>query len=340
MKRLLYITNIEVPYRVRFFNELAKRCRLTVLYESRSSQQRSKTWAKSEEKHFTACYAGKDLPAVLRQEYDAIILGCYQTPFQIMANLLLRLRKIPFFINLDGEPFLEGSSLKAKGKRFLLSGAAAYLTAGEEAAHSVKAVAGERNVTPYYFSSLTEEEVRAAPKAAQRDSVILVAGQYFPYKGLDVALAAARMAPELRFRFVGMGRRTERFCRKYPIPENVEILPFLQKQALEREYQTCALLVLPSRRECWGLVIQEAAAFGAPVVSTWGSGAAVEFLSRRYPQFLARPGDAEDLLRCIRRCLTFEDPAGYSGFLREKAKEYTIQRSVCAHLSALERERL
>ena len=29
MKRILYLTNIEAPYRVRFFNALADHCRLT-----------------------------------------------------------------------------------------------------------------------------------------------------------------------------------------------------------------------------------------------------------------------------------------------------------------------
>ena len=32
-KKVLYISNIQVPYRVRFFNLLAEKCDLTVLYE-------------------------------------------------------------------------------------------------------------------------------------------------------------------------------------------------------------------------------------------------------------------------------------------------------------------
>ena len=45
----------------------------------------------------------------------------------MLAMLVMRLFRIPFFINLDGEPFLEGSGMKAKLKRFFLSGAKAYL---------------------------------------------------------------------------------------------------------------------------------------------------------------------------------------------------------------------
>ena len=42
----------------------------------------------------------------------------------------------------------------------------------------------------------------------------------------------------------------------------------MEKQDLEKEYQSCGMLVLPSRQECWGLVINEAMAYGLPVITT------------------------------------------------------------------------
>ena len=44
-KKILYISNIEVPYRVSFFNEFAKHCDLTVLYERKKSDNRDENWA-------------------------------------------------------------------------------------------------------------------------------------------------------------------------------------------------------------------------------------------------------------------------------------------------------
>ena len=46
---------------------------------------------------------------------------------------------------------------------------------------------------------------------------------------------------------------------------------------------------------CLRLVVNEAASFGTPIVSTWGSGAAMEFIGDDYPQFLAKPADAGSL---------------------------------------------
>lgn len=345
MKKVLYLTNIEVPYRVRFFNELAKHCDLTVLYESRGSASRNREWAKSAEtlhnvKYLQEKRIGKfqmDISGILREisaGYDVIIVGCYNSPVQMLSILAMNLRRIPYIINLDGEAFLEGNSLKAKIKRFFLSGAEKYLVAGEKSAQSVKQVVGNKDVIPYYFSSLTEKEIadnREMVGNCSRNESILVVCQYLKVKGLDVVLDAAWVDASLHYKIVGTGLQTEQFVKENIIPENVEVIPFLQKSELEKEYQTCAMLVLPSRQECWGLVINEAASFGMPIVSTWGSGAAVEFLADEYPQYLAKPGYAESLLDCIRKCM-HADNGEYRNYLLQKSGEYSIERSVREHM--------
>lgn len=337
------MTNIEVPYRVRFFNELAKHCDLTVLYESRSSASRNKTWAKSVEvchkvKYLSNGYAAvSDILKEVRLGYDKIIVGCYNSPIQMTAILAMKAMRIPYIINLDGETFLDGNSLKAMLKRFFLSGAQSFLVAGEKSAQSVKKYFADKEVVPYYFSSLSQEELteNAQKSGGKRTNTILVVAQYLFVKGNDVVLEAARMDPTLHYKFVGMGSRTKKFINDFDIPENVEIIPFLQKKELEQEYQNCAMLVLPTRQECWGLVINEAASFGMPIVSTWGSGAAIEFLSAIYPQYLAKPGDPGDLQRCVRLCYDSNSRKEYGEYLVKKSSLYSIERSVVAHCQCL-----
>lgn len=343
MKKVLYLTNIETPYRVRFFNKLAQLCDLTVLYETNGSEDRNQQWAKSVQimhrsrflKRRGVFFSG--ILRWIRGGYDHIIVGCYNTPVQIFAMLVMRILGIPFIINLDGEPFLEGPGLKNWVKRVLLSWAEKYLVAGECAAASLAKVVGTKEIIPYYFSSLSENEINVnAHRNAARGDTVLVIGQYFDYKGMDVALRAARMDPMHNYQFVGMGSRTQLFLENYgeQIPKNVEIIPFLQKEELEQAYMSCAVLVLPSRQECWGLVINEAASFGTPIVSTWGSGAAVEFLSESYSRFLAKPGDPTDLLRCVNAFWSLDDKSQYSQYLRHKNCGYSVERSVQMHMKA------
>lgn len=349
-KKVLYISNIEVPYRVRFFNELAKHCDLTVLYEMKRSTNRNAQWAYSEKqlcrnKYLKGIKLAPEeafsfgIVKEVLSGYDAIIVGCYNSVAQALAIVTMRLFKVPYILNLDGDPAMEGSSFKSRMKRFVLRGATGYIAAGEKTAQIIKPVTGESPVTVYHFSSLSEQEVEDNSQKApgQRSEDVLAVSQYFERKGMDVVLEAARNDPGHHYKLVGMGHRTELFLQEFEgkIPDNVEIIPFLQKPELEKEYQKCGIMVLPSRRDCWGLVINEAASFGAPIVSTRGSGAAVEFLEDDYPQLLAKPGDAEDLLRCIRQCRALEDKEAYVRFLLEKSRCYTIEENVQAHLTAL-----
>ena len=348
MKKVLYISNIEVPYRVRFLNELSHGCDLTVLYEREKSSNREDEWVKSTESMYRTKYlkgikfGGENcLSFGIFKEifagYDRIIVGCYNSPVQMLAILALRITRTPYILNLDGEQFLDRYSLKGRVKRFFLKGADKYLVAGRRAAETMKQIAADREVIPYCFSSLSAQEVQEHGAAEERriSNTTLVVGQYYDYKGMDVALEAARMDPEHCYKFVGMGIRTKRFEKEFQIPDNVEIVSFLRKEELEEEYQTCSMLVLPSRRECWGLVVNEAASFGTPIVSTWGSGAAMEFLAEDYPNYLAKPEDSKDLLRCIELCRNSSEKDEYSRFLRNKSKEYHIEQNVQAHLEAL-----
>jgi hypothetical protein len=54
--RVLFISNIEVPYRTRFFNLLGKECDLTVLYERKKTKNRNEEWAKSEDGTYKRIY--------------------------------------------------------------------------------------------------------------------------------------------------------------------------------------------------------------------------------------------------------------------------------------------
>ena len=364
MKRVLYISNIESPYRTGFFNELAGHCDLTVLYERKESSNRNSFWAHSEECRYNRQFLGGiktgnetafslSILKCFEQDYDIVVIGCYNSPAEVFA--LLFHNRIPsqkVFINLDGEQFISGDDFKSNIKRYVLKYGDAYLVAGEKSAENLKeAIGHKKEITPYYFSSLTDREIEkhrhisenvAEAFLPKRNNTILVVGQYYEYKGLDIALEAAANNKNLFYRFVGMGKRAELFQKKAEElgATNIEVIPFLQKKELEEEYLNDKMLVLPSRKECWGLVVNEAASFGMPVVSTWGSGAAVEFLSDKYPEFLAKPGDAAGLLNCIEKQLALDNDSlkKYSRYLLDKSSSYSIEKSVQCHVEALKLE--
>ncbi len=350
-KKVLYISNYEVPYRVEFFNQLSRYCNLTVLYESNTSSGRNNEWAKSVKGNYEVRYLNENKVAdnyfsfkilkYLKRDYEIIIIGCYNSIVQMFAITVLKILKKKYILNLDGEVFVSEKSIKNFFKKRFINGATHYVIAGKHAAKSLKNIVKKTCITPYPFSSLTALELEENKEKAimqskmKNEKTILVIGQYVPEKGLNIAIEAARLLPQYKWKFIGTGSRYKDFIHdSVPIPQNTEIIPFLSKKELAKEYLHCSVMVLPSIQECWGLVINEAASYGVPIVSTYGSGAAVEFLKDSdFKGYLIKPGDYLMLSDAVNRCIEQENKS-YSEYLIEKSKGYTIEKCVQAHLVA------
>lgn len=352
MKKVLYITRKEVPYKVSLFNELAKKFDFTVIFQTQKTQNRNSVWAKSIKNNFKFFYIdedtfGKIFPTIkmlklILKKYDEIIFGCINDKSQLIIMTLMRILKKPYIINLDGEIYFTGNKFKSFLKKFFLKGAKYYFVAGEKSMVNIKNIVN-KEVIPYYFSSLTKSDIEknSLESKQSRENYILVVGQYFEYKGLDIVVKIAKELPELKFKFIGMGFRTKEFLNlvKEVKTDNIETIPFLQREELNEEYKKCKMLVLPSRKECWGLVINEAASFGTPIVSTYGSGAAIEFLENSpYSCFLAEPNNENDLKNKILELNKFSKIKEYSEYLIQKSQKYNIENSANIHIKRLEGE--
>jgi glycosyltransferase involved in cell wall biosynthesis len=345
MKKVLYTTAQVMPYRTKFFNILANDCNLTVLYDNCKEGERNDMWIHSvnikhkcfflNHKYLHQVFAWLEILFWVSKKWDVRIVGCINSKIEIVAILYMRLFHIPYILNLDGETFFEGNSIKSKMKKFMVKGAKAYLGAGEKSVYNLKKVLGNVSTCIFNFSSLTENElVTHRQYPILRKDYILIVGGYLPYKGLDIALETAKLMPNIIFKFVGSGKRSNLLMLKanFMNLKNVQIVPFLQSYELFQEYKRCKLFVLPTVQECWGLVINEAASFGTPIVSTWGSGAAVEFLSDDFSQFLAKPNDAVSLKEAIVAYLRFNYKKEYADYLIEKSKDYSIEKMCRKHI--------
>lgn len=347
MKKVLYISNISVPYRSEFFKQLGTQCDLTVLYERKKSSNRDDEWSKIQKDGYMTEYLdGKSIGnensfsfkilKYLKKKFDCIFVGCYNSPVEILAIIYMRLLKIKYVLNIDGEIFQPKSRIKKWIRNFVIKGASCYCCAGETNIKSICDITKSKKIYPYYFSSLTNDEIQSNKQTVyNRQDYILVVGQYENYKGLDLIAEIAKRNPQLKFCVVGTGKKSYEFMQlaNQHNSDNIENVPFLKKTDLYTKYMNCKMLVLPSRQECWGLVINEAAAFGTPIVSTYGSGAGIEFLSDKYSQYLAQSNDVDDLEDKIislyneSQCLREE----YGNYLKNKSLEYSIEKMVEVH---------
>ncbi|HWT10933.1 MAG TPA: glycosyltransferase family 4 protein [Roseomonas sp.] len=102
--------------------------------------------------------------------------------------------------------------------------------------------------------------------AAERDDVILFAGQLDRRKGFHHVIAAARALPQLRFQAIGWGRDVA--ALRAGAPANLDIIEDRGSPAYARALARARVFLFPSHAETFGIVVAEAMAAGCAVVST------------------------------------------------------------------------
>lgn len=132
---------------------------------------------------------------------------------------------------------------------------------------------------------------------AQVDDLVLIAGRISPEKGVDHALAAARLAG-LRCRIAG-----SRYDPDYVVDlAGVEVMGSIPRDELRRVMGRSAVTVCAVRwEEPFGLVAAEAQMAGCPVAA-YRRGAMDEVVEEGVSGYLAAPDDIDGLARAIVRC--------------------------------------
>jgi len=154
-----------------------------------------------------------------------------------------------------------------------------------------------------YVGALTP----AAPRPA--DPLVVFAGRHIPEKrapAIVPAIAAARRTlPDLRARILGDGPERDAVLAaiaEHGLADAVEAPGFVSSEVVETDLARALCMVLPSRREGYGLVVVEASAVGTPcVVVAAPDNAATELVEEGVNGFVAASAGAEDLADAILR---------------------------------------
>ncbi|RMG22259.1 MAG: glycosyltransferase [Bacteroidetes bacterium] len=89
----------------------------------------------------------------------------------------------------------------------------------------------------------------------------------------------------------------------------IEMRGFVQPEALPALAAEAGCLVLPSLHEPWGVVVQEFAAAGLPMLVSGAVGARAAFVVEGYNGYVVRPGDPQDLKEGMQRIMQQPDEA-------------------------------
>jgi glycosyltransferase involved in cell wall biosynthesis len=161
---------------------------------------------------------------------------------------------------------------------------------------------------PIVLRGLFAERIEPAPPRAA-DLLVLFAGRLIPEKQAPLGVAAIALAREriddLRATFFGDGPERDELQRtiaRLGLDGVVAAPGFADAQTLDREMRRAVCLLLPSRREGYGLVVIEAAARGTPSVVVAGEdNAATELIVDGVNGVIAERSDAATIAQAILR---------------------------------------
>jgi glycosyltransferase involved in cell wall biosynthesis len=138
------------------------------------------------------------------------------------------------------------------------------------------------------------DEIRARLGLPAEGVVVLHAGRLLPVKAVDVLIEAAAHAGGVHLLIVGDGperRALERAAARAGV--GATFTGFLAEHDLVEAYVAADVFALLSRRETWGVVVNEAAACGLPLVLSHGVGAATDLLVAGVNGELVPVGDVD-----------------------------------------------
>ena len=306
--KVIIQTIVPSPYRVEFFHELGKLCDLTVVYEGRRPNNgRLYNWISKkisykeiflEDIYNESKIKWSIIKYFIDSKYDIRLIGCAHTRTGVLLTKCLKLINKPYCLEIDGAMVnREESFFQRMIKMNVLCGASKYFSPSVSTDEYFKYYARikENKIARYSFTSVSKKDIiencltDAEKKTIKRklgipyDRIVISVGQFIYRKGYDILLQAWKnVSGNLGLYIIG-GKPTNEYneiCNRLHL-KNVHFFDFMSKESLADYYKAADLFVLPTREDIWGLVINEAMAYGLPIITTNKCVAGVQLLTNQ-----------------------------------------------------------
>ena len=136
---------------------------------------------------------------------------------------------------------------------------------------------------------------------------LLFIGSLIERKGIDLLLKALSLVnKDYTLTIVGDGEEKSRlvdYVEQNGMKELVEFVPFKQKEELREIYNTHDIFILPTREDCFGLVISEAMAASMPVISSCYADGAYDLVIDGENGYIVNPYDSVEFANTIEKLI-------------------------------------
>jgi len=376
MKKLkvLLITNIITPYRIPLYKYIYQVERFDFKLIALAENEANREWQTVKDqiklnymvlpgihkfirsKEITVHLNWGLWKAILRYKPDIVITSGYDMLAYWEAFLYCKLFKKKYIL-WNGTTLLSARRINGfigRIKQIIIGGADCYIAYGKKATEYLTRMGaskghihvGINTVDTNWFrkkaKEFHQEENLRKERSRYPKLLMLYVGQLINRKGIYQLL---KVLSELHDPNVGLliigsgpqGRGLKQFCKDQNL-ENVYFEGFQQQEALLRYYALADVLILPSFKEVWGLVVNEALASGIYVLCSNYAGVAYDLIKEGWNGILFNPYSIKELIILIRKAKEqVEDIRARRDAISEHAcHEFSIECSAKAFSNAVE----
>jgi glycosyltransferase involved in cell wall biosynthesis len=332
----IIIDNIITPYCIHRYNEIARAIgsKLEVWYLRRTEKNRR--WKHYPAANFRSKVLG-GLPEVRaslnrrRPKIDQVIVCGWNSPAYLYAIFWCRRSGIRCTL-WSGSTAYEKSWLRTVSRpavKLAVKLASDYLAYGTRAKQYLISLGADPKKIRIFWNNVDLAHFQPSPAHRQsgrqlrlqlgiepKAFAILFVGQLIERKGIDRLVESfqsiVRSNPRAHLLIAGVGPVQKKLAAENA--PNIHWLGHVDYGALPGVYAAADLVVLPSREEVWGLVVNEALAAGKPVLASSRSGAS-ELVP---PRWRVTPA-AEEITKKLRWFVKLSPPDRQAGLIKSRS---------------------
>lgn len=323
MKRVAIITNIPAPYRVDFFDYLKNEYqdyKFFVIYSSKNEDNRK--WNIEQEKLKDSLFL-ESRTIKIKKRFDTkyihfpvgvcktleiikpdVVIGSEYNPTVIQALHYCKRKKIPYISWTDGTLFSERNInfVQKYLRKLVIKNASAYIASSTKSKEAQLYYGADEKKCYISFLTVDVEKYIQNHRGSGIGKILCV-GSLIERKGIDLLFQALeKVRSDYELYLAGDGDEKSsliELSKRLGIYEKVHFLGQLGREDLLEHYSNSDLFVLPTREDCFALVILEAMCAGLPIVCSKYADGSYDLIENGKNGFIVDPYQTEEFAEII-----------------------------------------
>ncbi|MCX4294528.1 MAG: glycosyltransferase [Prevotella sp.] len=296
----LIITDLAAFYKLKLFNKIACKKEILVIFIESYGRKRNEDFYSGERQFDYKTLDGSNIKKIreiisiiAKTKYENVIIGGWNSVLYWLVALMSKKKKNAVIVESSVlESKVEGS--RALLKKLFLSRISKALVPGVSNEKLLCQLGFKGEIIKTHGVGLYNRNRRVPFRALHEDAKkFLYVGRLSIEKNLKSLITVFNDCPEWILEIVGFGPQEEQL--KLMAKKNVIFRGAVKNTDLLEIYQKSDVFVLPSDREPWGLVVEEAINNGVPVALSSRVGAAEDWVGIHKCGLTFNPDDIDDI---------------------------------------------